>query len=282
MFKFQILLDGKSKQPTRPNENETEHTKLHDIILSKAEEIRPFIIDEALTPKGFIAEDRQGPTPLDLPFKICSFEMAGKQPLFTLADSRPIIADCAVVYEIEPLKYGIWTLLIKENEFPNEKKYYGVAYMLADSFGRNSATLQAIQNILTVFSKERIEVGEQKIKEKMRIGRGPERKLATFRSVVRVVPTHKKETDELKRLQINWNHRWEVRGHWRRCQRIGKDRSGSYCVNGFTWVNEHVKGPEQAPIILKSRTTSKLDFNGVLEQKPNPKSAHFIQSCITL
>lgn len=42
--------------------------------------------------------------------------------------------------------------------------------------------------------------------------------------------------------EIKYNHSWEVRGHWRRCANIGRDRSGHYRVNGYTWVKPHVKG----------------------------------------
>lgn len=52
---------------------------------------------------------------------------------------------------------------------------------------------------------------------------------------------------------IDWSHRWEVRGHWRKCATIGKDREGKYGVKGFTWVSSHERGPEDAPLIKKTR-----------------------------
>ena len=50
---------------------------------------------------------------------------------------------------------------------------------------------------------------------------------------------------------IDWDMRWWVRGHWRRlpaAEILGKDRDGVYSVRGFTWVNEHLKGPDETPI----------------------------------
>jgi hypothetical protein len=44
-----------------------------------------------------------------------------------------------------------------------------------------------------------------------------------------------------------------VRGHWRKVNGIGKDRSGEYCVKEFTWVTEHDKGPDGKPLIRKTR-----------------------------
>jgi len=51
--------------------------------------------------------------------------------------------------------------------------------------------------------------------------------------------------------EIDWNERWWVRGHWRKLpgpEVPGKDRSGEYNVKGFTWVTEHLRGPEDKPI----------------------------------
>ena len=35
---------------------------------------------------------------------------------------------------------------------------------------------------------------------------------------------------------------YEVMGHWRKINTIGKDRQGKRTVNGFTWVNPYQKG----------------------------------------
>lgn len=51
---------------------------------------------------------------------------------------------------------------------------------------------------------------------------------------------------------VDWQHRWQVCGHWRTVKGIGKDQQGNP-VRGFTWVNEHVKGPDDKPLILKTR-----------------------------
>lgn len=52
--------------------------------------------------------------------------------------------------------------------------------------------------------------------------------------------------------QIDWSHRWRVRGHWRHIPgRIGKDREGNI-QKDYTWVSDHVRGPEHLPIIGKT------------------------------
>ncbi len=43
---------------------------------------------------------------------------------------------------------------------------------------------------------------------------------------------------------LEYSHAFKIRGHWRRISEksIGKDRNGNYCITGFTWVTEYVKG----------------------------------------
>jgi hypothetical protein len=52
---------------------------------------------------------------------------------------------------------------------------------------------------------------------------------------------------------IDWSHRWEVRGHWRKVSGIGKDSTGEYCVNGFTWVKDQERGKQGVPVTKKTR-----------------------------
>jgi len=67
--------------------------------------------------------------------------------------------------------------------------------------------------------------------------------------IIHVMP--KKETRWIKGLQneIDWSHRWAVRGHWRKTKDLGKDRHGEYKIRGFTWVKDHVKGPEDKVLV---------------------------------
>jgi hypothetical protein len=50
---------------------------------------------------------------------------------------------------------------------------------------------------------------------------------------------------------VDWSHRWEVMGHWRRCSTLGKDRDGNYCVIGLTWVSPHIRG--EGDLVIKTR-----------------------------
>jgi hypothetical protein len=71
-------------------------------------------------------------------------------------------------------------------------------------------------------------------------------------NILRLSPTMKKSYPEPAfSREIDWNMQWWVRGHWRKLpsdQILGKDRTGEYKVKGFTWVTEHLRGPEDKPI----------------------------------
>ena len=76
-----------------------------------------------------------------------------------------------------------------------------------------------------------------------------------IRRIVRIVPKNSKHKAEpiMSRGKIDFSHRWEVRGHWRRVPGMGKDREGNYEIRGLTWVSNFIKGPEELPLIQKLR-----------------------------
>lgn len=83
---------------------------------------------------------------------------------------------------------------------------------------------------------------------------GKTKPIKRIKNVILVAPTK----DRLARLPhspttIDWSHRWEVRGHWRKASTIGKNRAGEYCIPNYTWVSAHVRGPEEALLIKKTR-----------------------------
>lgn len=69
----------------------------------------------------------------------------------------------------------------------------------------------------------------------------------------------KLQNESITTLNIDWSHRFEVRGHWRVFEGVGKNRDGEYNIEGFTWVKNYVKGPEHLPLVKKTR---------VVEQNP--------------
>jgi hypothetical protein len=57
--------------------------------------------------------------------------------------------------------------------------------------------------------------------------------------------------------QLEYLHSFSVRGHWRKCKSIGKDRCGEYKIINNTWVNPFIKG--QGEYIHKVRVITQRE-----------------------
>lgn len=102
-------------------------------------------------------------------------------------------------------------------------------------------------------------------REKFRVGNGSKRKKISLNNIIVVTNQKGKssvETGLSGHGKIDWSHRFEVRGHWRKVAGIGKDRHGQRSVDGYTWITDYAKGPEDKPLIRKSRLVNgPLDKN---------------------
>lgn len=89
---------------------------------------------------------------------------------------------------------------------------------------------------------------------KARASKGKKRKFKIGRVVYLGVrgPKATRET-HVRGYKLRWTHRFWVRGHWRKVPYVGKNRHGDYCVKGFTWVEPHIKGPENTELVNKIR-----------------------------
>jgi hypothetical protein len=85
-------------------------------------------------------------------------------------------------------------------------------------------------------------VGTEKVRHRAKIGSGKDKKTITIRQITYVYPQQERPTHAPSGREIDWSHRWFVRGHWRKANGIGKNREGIYCVPDWTWVSEHIKG----------------------------------------
>lgn len=93
-------------------------------------------------------------------------------------------------------------------------------------------------------------------RETVRVGSGVNRKKIRLDNVILVI-NQKQKAAVAERLsgwgKIDWSHRFEVRGHWRKHEGVGKDRNGQRNVEGYTWVSDHIRGPDDKPLIRKTR-----------------------------
>lgn len=167
---------------------------------------------------------------LDPPFDVMAFEMAGIKPICAAPD---IITWC-IVNIVEKGESHQWALLGIKNDF--YVVYMGTAYssIVASLLGRLKAEYHVTPG-----------------KAKMRQG---ESKSTSISNVVRIRTKHQRK-DEYGERNVNWSHRFNRRGHWRRLKEgaIGKNRQGVYCEQGRTWVNDSTVGPENKPLVKKLR-----------------------------
>lgn len=113
--------------------------------------------------------------------------------------------------------------------------------------------LSEIKDVMNEINKNP-EYGITKHIDRIKSGRVP----YALKEVSDVIHIRRKKNNEkisykFSGKKIDWAHRWSVRGHWRKFSGKGKNRSGEYIIDGFTWVMEHTKGPDDAPLVEKTR-----------------------------
>lgn len=224
---------------------------LRELFLIHAHTARPIVFDLSDASTGDIcikpdeAEALDDITELDLPFRTCAFEVLGAPVLNTSGS----LINSVIVHEIEPRAYAVWT----HETHPVRGQMFGAHFERETETGRNSVK-PALQYLLSRIRSGSIstEVGANL---RARVGCGSTRRLIKIKQIVRV-SAGKRRNESIKPIaggSIDFSHRWEVMGHWRKVSGIGKDREGKYSVSGFTWVIPHVKGPEHIPLIAKTR-----------------------------
>jgi hypothetical protein len=217
----------------------TDQSHFFDLI----EKCQPFVFK----PKNITSEEMENeflPTglSLDAPFSVFSIEMS-EGTFITVPrpdDKVKVSIRCILAYETAPKKFS--------------------SYVLADmDYGFRKETVVCplpLDSLLKVYIKRinHEKIGQENIRTTVKIGTGKNKKIHRFRKVIHVFSGREKERKETYAgKNIDWSHKWLVRGHWRKHNGIGKDREGCYCVSNFTWVMEHEKGPADALVVKKTR-----------------------------
>lgn len=188
-----------------------------------------------------------------LPFKVCAFEFHGKSKAFQDwgDEHNPL---CVVIEEVSPGRHISYVF------YDDKKTGRHLFRRFDDSDGK--ATFEMIITCICALL-DKLSHGQKVSTDFVRIvNRAGNKQKHWIRKVVHICAKQKREElDREDKLQIDWSHRWEVRGHWRDIAGIGKDRCGEYCVKGKTWVMEHVKGPEDLPVIRKVRVYKEQTTN---------------------
>jgi hypothetical protein len=194
----------------------------------------------------------QDDIPLDLPFTTCFFEGNLDYESFDFTKQVPIKVMYVLVREMAPNNY-----------YFNFSAYVGsrpaVCVHVAENINPTWLPLmkEIVRRVLDAMKANDVCTERTNIRLKAKTSDGINY-IHKIKEVIHVVPKGQQPKKVEEHSVIDWTHRWEVRGHWRKTDGIGKDRSGQYGVKGFTWVNPHSKGPEDKLLVKKIRT-----FKGV-------------------
>lgn len=156
--------------------------------------------------------------------------------------------DCIVAIEINPREFDYYALThilafdSQHKPLPARTRVFCLAREIAEPLVK--ALLEKLG---------RSAVGAETSRTKVKIGVGKTKRHCRINSIIHVKRKTAKASDGLASRNIDWSHRFSVRGHWRKVDCLGKNRAGVPVVRGFTWVNEHVRGAEHLPFIKKTR-----------------------------
>ena len=209
----------------------------------------------------------------DLPFKLISIEAASDDLFYiaTITKDEEVKmffnVKCLVVEELAPKKYAYYLLTdmhyISEKNMINTKNLTVITAQqldgLANSLSVNAVTScnKLVEDFLSLLRTGT--AGHVATNERVKYNINGTKKTHNFSSVVYLKPKANKSDEPILVMGriVEWSHRFFVRGHWRRTEgKVGKDREGNYNVEDYTWVSEHVKGPEDAPIVMKHRVVT--------------------------
>jgi len=192
---------------------------------------------------------------LDLPFKSCFFEMLGA-PITEINEQGAVATiDGILIHEMSPKTYNMMLLMCEVPVLSprSAPRRYTIYAMDSRNMGKLSVHIVGIvRNLLEQLTHQETGVINPRHSVKMKVN--GQKLTHRINKIVYVSPKSQRHVAQAHASkEIDWSHRFEVRGHWRKVDTIGKDREGLYCVEGFTWVKEHVRGPEHLPVIKKTR-----------------------------
>jgi hypothetical protein len=231
-------------------------------LLTFIKQARSFVYSSAVPPGTAASSptENSGPMRPDVfsaPFEVCAFEVADGKPLFIITNKGQKLKVLVSVVVFGPNSLCAFEMVTDALGKPfcvTTKPDMGIGYAGAVAIYRSY--LDKISSC---------HVASEKVNERVKLRVSGEKHLIKINEVIHI--TESKITSERGPYggPIDYSHRFEIRGHWRKILGIGKDRNGSYGIKGFTWVVPHEKGPEHKPLVRKQRVI----HNGAMECSPN-------------
>lgn len=208
-----------------------------------------------------------------LPFDKClvSYTDASLQVRsLRLQDSEAYVIDVnAIYFDAKQLKYCVFFdfkfgkdkqqmifVSSPNNQYVKLPKSRSHPFFWEDYESRTRVCIGVIvRTCLTAFVLSNLDIfpvaEEHQTKRTYRLGANKKRIEYINRVVVLKAPT-KQQKALVTKKKLEFSHRFEVRGHWRKVNRFGHDQNGNL-IQGKTWVRPCIKGPETKPLVKKIR-----------------------------
>lgn len=188
---------------------------------------------------------------LDLPFEICGFEhIDSESSIFSLKSeqaNKTVDIFAVIIREISPNNY-ICAHLAQHGTTKDAHEPIMLFYAGEKAPAEGNKILS---HFLSLVHSSKI--GSEKVNLKFRIGHGENRRPYRIRKIIHCIPRDQMNSESITKRNIDFSHRWEVMGHWRKIDGLGKNRGGEYTTQGYTWVIPHVRGPEDKMLVKKTR-----------------------------
>lgn len=215
--------------------------------------------------------NRTGLEPLDLPFRTCVFECFDDRTMDVQvigAAYDEIRFDFIGAHEYSPQSYFYFGFGCTTKNSQKSPPRFFFCYddysslpghkpeNIAKSFNLSKIMRVRLNISLDLLNRKSSAVGRViALRPKLKVKIQGIKHFIKFKPITIIrskEPTSYFETEVFSK-KIDWSHRWEVRGHWRRIDGLGKNRDGEYLIQNFTWVKSHIKGPEDAVLIKTTR-----------------------------
>jgi len=207
-------------------------------------------------------------TPLDIPFDSVFIEYLSKPIGWRMVSSKGIVDTAVSWIFCKEISFNEYLFVSRVMDVKNNRSIYVLLSTRHKEINEHLTLGMKglVRKSLEYLNRKDFSCGKTTISQTIGVRSfkksGKEKPIKSIKDVVIISPTK----NRIERLphspsSIDWSHRWEVRGHWRKTNGIGKDRSGAYVISGYTWVSSHVRGPEDAVLIKKKRVIQEERIN---------------------
>ena len=179
---------------------------------------------------------------VDCVFKIGAFQISMSFPLDISGD----VVDLCVDFAKSKCTWRGKTIALSERMKIDVDESGLIAIQAAIS-----QSIKVMLGFISIVSSSEVVYGSSALKIRAKMS-GKVVKIKDFIhiSTKRYLNSNKSSQDR----NIEWSHGFWVCGHWRRTKdnKLGKNRSGQYVVNGKTWIKEHTR-KDDLGIVEKTR-----------------------------